>query len=154
MDDTVALVQSKRGDGGLTGRDHRVNVAPVEDGDSMSGVCDCGVPRVLGVPCSHVIAACEVDIDHPVDPLTFVDPVLTMEAMRAIYTAMGRTETPGTSRLRPDKLKCPSWTRCRNVVAADNGNEEVFGDGPDPDGTQRALCIPHATASDVVCHAY
>ncbi len=175
-DDWEASVESGQRGGaamaaGLGIPEHSVDVSPPRQHSNdrtLANVCSCGVPRVLGVACSHVIAACNalVAAGAPVDVYDFVDPVLTNEAMRHVYGALGPMGLPPTRDIVPDALKTSrDWGICYRVRAfADvwkQAGEEAAAAAaeadPDQQGASRsgAVCmrsswqLPHSSPPSV-----
>ena len=113
--------------GGLSGGGrHEVllsaeHVAP----SPQARLCTCGVPRVLGRPCSHVVAACEHDGRSYNQ---FIAPQLTTAAMRHLYSreVMGRTGWCATNATMRDDLRPPPWRKEENVVKADWADAHVI----------------------------
>ena len=161
---------------GLGIPEHSVDVSPPRqhsNDPTLANVCSCGVPRVLGVACSHVIAACAalVAAGTPVDVYDFVDPVLTNEAMRHVYGALGAMGLPPTRDIVPDALKTSrDWGICYKVRAVADvwkqAGEDAAAAGaaeadPDQQGASRSMAVcmrsswqlPHSSPHSVPARA-
>jgi len=116
-------------------------------------MCSCRLPRVLGRPCCHVIAAAgTLDID--VEKL--VAPELSTAAMRQTYSreCMGPSRLPATAGMTSTSLRNPTWRVVLDVEKADYAASRgrTVDDLPPTFSRLAAAVRPRGAASAAASH--